>query len=556
MLAIEVELLTGRYAATSHDDRDRAEWPPHPARFFSALVAALHDHDPVDADEREALLWLERQPPPALDVDLSVTETIGRRDVVDAFVPVNDISLVGDIEAPLRAARSQVESLSMATERAAGADELKKARKALDAEEKRFATQLRALHHIDLEPSLKDIASAVALMPDRRTRQVRTFPVVVPARNTFAFIWQEDPPVPLRSRLDQLCARVTRLGHSSSLVRCTLITRSVEPTLSPALDGDHVMRVVSSGQLERLEVSFRRHRGVESRVLPARPQPYGRPQHHLDSAPMARSVFSSDWIIFERVAGARPLSSRGADLARALRGALLEQHGSETLPDALAGHAADGRPTSVPHIAFVALPFVGHEHSDASIQGCAILLPRELESNAREMLLRLVARWEISRALTDGVMVLAGGSLPAVHVRRVDVPGKSSLRPTTWCRPSRRFVTVTPIALDRHPGNLRSNLERTAHRASVEAQRIIADACERIVRLRPTAIEISETPMLQGTQPAHAFLPWPARAGRPARVRVHAKIEFSELVRGPVLLGAGRYFGLGLCLPLAEDDAR
>ena len=60
MLTIEVELLAGRYAATEHNDRSRAEWPPHPARFFSALVAALHDRDPADPAEREALLWLEQ----------------------------------------------------------------------------------------------------------------------------------------------------------------------------------------------------------------------------------------------------------------------------------------------------------------------------------------------------------------------------------------------------------------------------------------------------------------------------------------------------------------
>ncbi len=40
MLAIEVRLLTGRYAATAFDDRRRAEWPPHPTRLYSALAAA------------------------------------------------------------------------------------------------------------------------------------------------------------------------------------------------------------------------------------------------------------------------------------------------------------------------------------------------------------------------------------------------------------------------------------------------------------------------------------------------------------------------------------
>jgi CRISPR-associated protein Csb2 len=512
----------------------------------------------VDAVEREALLWIERQAPPALEVDLSVDQEVGRRDVLDSFVPVNDISLIGDIdEEPLREARTQLELLATATSDPKAAKQLKKAQQAVATEEKKLADQLAKWQRIDGDPSSKDIAIASALMPDhRRIRQVRTFPVVVPACSTFVFVWQDDPPAALRSALDRLCERVTRLGHSSSLVRCVVVARAVHPTLIPAADGDEVLRVISPGQLERLEAAYARHRGMESRVLPARPQRYRRARARVGEVPVTQSSFSDDWIIFERVDGARPLSSRGTDLARALRAALLEQHGSETLPATLAGHGPDGRATDRAHVAFVALPFVGHEHADGSIQGCAILLPRELAPEEREMLLRLVAKWERNRALPDGAMVLAGGSLPPVHVRRVDVPGKASLRPASWCRPARRFVTATPIALDRNPGNLRSNLQQTAHRAAIEAQRTIADACERIRLPQPVSVEISETPMLSGAQPVRAFLPWPGQPGRPPRVRVHAEIEFPCSVQGPVLIGAGRYFGLGLCLPMPERDPR
>src|SRR3989304_2852312 len=104
MLSIEVELLGGRYAATEHNDRSRAEWPPHPARLFSALVAALHDREPVGHPAGEALLWLEQQDAPQLDVDLDVDEGIGRREVRAVFVPVNDVTLVGDPENELRVA--------------------------------------------------------------------------------------------------------------------------------------------------------------------------------------------------------------------------------------------------------------------------------------------------------------------------------------------------------------------------------------------------------------------------------------------------------------------
>jgi CRISPR-associated protein Csb2 len=67
MLAVAVDLLSGRYAATAYNDRDRGEWPPHPSRFFSALVATWAEGEPTSGDgdaELQALRWLEGQPAP------------------------------------------------------------------------------------------------------------------------------------------------------------------------------------------------------------------------------------------------------------------------------------------------------------------------------------------------------------------------------------------------------------------------------------------------------------------------------------------------------------
>jgi CRISPR-associated protein Csb2 len=557
MLTIEVELLGGRYAATAHNDRNRAEWPPHPARFFSALVAALHDNDPVDGNEREALLWLEQQAPPSLDVDLDVNEVTGRRRVLDVYVPVNDVSLVGDAEKPLREARAVAVSLAGVPTTPEIDKELKRAKKAVEKEEKKLAALLAEQHAVEDEPSATDLATAAALLPDRRTRQVRTFPVVLPTRSCFAFRWAEDVPATLRTALDALCERVTRLGHSSSLVRCAIVQHPVTPTLVPDDDGEEVLRTVGQGQLHRLEAEFTWHQGVEPRVLPAIPKRYGPPPAEGEVIAPARSIFSNNWIVFERVGGARPMSSRGTDLSRALRDALLEQQGSRTLPVSLSGHRQDGGPADDTHVAFVALPFVGHEHADGSVQGCAIVMPRGLAASDRETLLRLVAAWEKGRAIDgDTTVELAGGTLPPVRLTRVELPAKVSLRPGTWCRSARRFVTATPVALDRNPGNLRSNQEGTAHRASIEAQRSIADACERIGLPRPISVEVSLAPLLPGAQPVRSFLPWPGQPGRTPRVRVHADISFAAPVRGPVLLGAGRFFGLGLCMPMTEDAGR
>lgn len=587
MLAIEVELLAGRYAATAHIDRGCAEWPPHPARFFSALVAALHDLDVVDPAERAALLWLERQSAPSLCVDPE--SKVRRREVREVYVPVNDVTLgldteIRSAEEAARLARVTLGSAAQHVEEAKKrlqtienelsgqrmkvADKnqalkvpketlaalkkaLTEAKKQRDNAEKWLSASVAAPSVIDSSPSDKALAMAVALMPERRTRQVRTFPVVIPETPTFAFIWPDADPSPHRSALERLCTRVTRLGHSSSLVRCNIIDREVTPTLVPGEDGEKVLRVVGPGQLDRLDQAFTYHQGFLNRVLPARPQRYRSPSQVRSVTPPAQSVFSVDWVVFERVGGARPLASRSSDLARALRGALLEQHGEKALPAALSGHADDG-PAEQPHVAFVPLPFVGREFADGSLQGCALVLPCELAPADRTLLLQLVAKWEEQRADERGNLTLAGGTLPPVSVRRMLVSAKWSLSPGLWCSPATRFITATPIALDRNPGNLRSNQERTAHKAALEAQRSISEACLRIAGVQPISVEVSLAPLLPGGQHVREFLPWPGRPGRTPRVRVHADIRFSERVRGPLLLGAGRYFGLGLCMPVGD----
>lgn len=553
MLVVEVELLTGRYAATAHDDRRRAEWPPHPARFFSALVAALYDRDPADQIERSALLWLERQPAPGLDVDLDVDGDVGRRQVHDVFVPVNDLSIAGNawpLVDALRAAEAALARVEQTADPKQRGRETTFARKQVESARKRLSDFMGRVLTRSREPSKSDLKVAAALMPDRRTRRMRTFPVVVPSRPTFSFAWGTDPSPEIRAALESLCGRVTRLGHSSSLVRCAVVD-SCAPNLVPAHDGEWVLRVVSEGQLARLDADFGRDQGVESRVLPAQPQRYGRPATSVArSAP--RSVFAEDWILYERRGGARPLSSRGTDVARALRAALIEANGSdEALPAMLSGHGQNGQPSERPHVAFVACPWVGHPNADGSIQGCAILLPRGIAETDRRRLLRLVAEWE-KRTAREGMLELAGEGLPPVRLARVQTSERWALSPSRWCRASSRFVTATPIALNRHPGNLRSNAAGTAHRASLEAQRTIADACEHIGLPRPVSVEIGLAPMLAGAQPVHAFRPWPDRPGRFARARVHAEICFDRPVRGPVVLGAGRYFGLGLCLPVND----
>jgi CRISPR-associated protein Csb2 len=84
MLALEIEYLSGLVYAADFRSRDRPEWPPHPARLFSALVAASYQSDLEEAG-LEVLRWLEEQKPPSIACGHA-----SKRTVLIIFVPVND----------------------------------------------------------------------------------------------------------------------------------------------------------------------------------------------------------------------------------------------------------------------------------------------------------------------------------------------------------------------------------------------------------------------------------------------------------------------------------
>ncbi|WP_066336482.1 type I-G CRISPR-associated protein Csb2 [Azohydromonas lata] len=87
MLQLQIGFPGGRYCAADHADPRRPEWPPHPSRVFSALVAAAYAGGCNPSSEQRAVLRkLEASPPPALcfpQADL--------REAPDIYVPVNDV---------------------------------------------------------------------------------------------------------------------------------------------------------------------------------------------------------------------------------------------------------------------------------------------------------------------------------------------------------------------------------------------------------------------------------------------------------------------------------
>ena len=334
---IEVNFLTGRYVATSHNERRRWEWPPHPARLFSGLVAAWAEGE-QDPAEREALEWLESQDPPAISASAATPRT-----AVSHFVPVNDASIVS---------RSWHERRATGVSELAG--RLHAEHTASGGEATRRVTQLERklakARDVDAQvrqPGNTNASSAVEMLPDQRNKQERFYPSVTPDDARVVYSWRVAPSGNLGKVIDQLLQRVTRLGHSSSLVSCRVIEEPPDATHEIGDTGES-MRAVRRGQLRELERQFERHRGFRPRSLPHTDVRY----RAVDETAQAKGLHEPDtageWIVFEFEHGSRAVpATRAVELATAMRAAILH-YAPEPIPEELSGHQPQGAPTPAP----------------------------------------------------------------------------------------------------------------------------------------------------------------------------------------------------------------
>jgi CRISPR-associated protein Csb2 len=140
-----------------------------------------------------------------------------------------------------------------------------------------------------------------------------------------------------------------------------------------------------------------------------------------------------------------------------------------------------------------------------------------------------------------------------VHLRRVrEPPVRQTLTLGRWTEPARRWYTATAVALGRNPGDLYARDPDRAAEAVEAAERTIAADCVNLRLPEPVAVWIHRRSLLNGAPAVNRFMPFPEQGNGPRRVCVHAEILFDRRIRGPVILGAGRYFGLGLCAPVKE----
>lgn len=341
-----------------------------------------------------------------------------------------------------------------------------------------------------------------------RHRGERQFPAAVVGDEPVWFRFDLEPTPPV---LRELAEAIAFVGSSRSPVCCDVVD---EPPpldgieLAPANGGARTLRIARPGFTDEM---------VERRfeyppVVFGAMQAYARKEPEAPAP--ARGPFAE--LLVARFVDAFPLTLHHAALVTdALRQAVLAQAG-EGAPAVLHGHGCN------PHTAFLALPDVGHEHATGALRGVAIALPGVIESADRDAAVaafRAIRSLRVDRRLAP-VRLEPGGEL-------------RSLAPNRWIGPARLWRSVTPIVVDRHPKRSSGGVEGALRVAVANA-----------LLPEPIRIEASTVPYMPGPPVARGF-----RGEIPRGMRVHVELEFAEPVRGPLLVGRGRYLGIGLLAP-------
>jgi len=489
MLAIRCQFLQGTYQASPPGQLPESEWPPHPGRLHAALVASgwAWGGDSFPNAAADALAWLEGQPAPAI---LAPPGSGAVRRSPTTYVPRN---LTPKETVALRG-------------------------------------HLRRGDHAAFQRGLGRVA--------------RTFPTRIVGDEPVWFVWPDSEPSPARARaLERLAGELQYLGSSRSPVLgkvfvgsggaapwATEVGReSQTQTFVPAQrdNGQQDLRVAYSGLTETLVSN--RETGSRAPLGPS--VAYLRRSDAVDPAPVgeARSSGAFAAMTIKKRTGFGLTVSHTTTLTEAFRAACLAVAGDEA-PAALHGHGDH------PHAAYLALPNVGGRHSDGVVLGLGVAIPNNASKATREAIRAAVAG--VDRLIVErGALKWGLDDVEPENAAR-------TLQAQRWIGPARRWSTVTPVILDRHPKPSRGFSLEDALRLSFKNALLPEPSDEEI--------EVSSTPMLSGAVA-------PASHIRPTRLRgpaLHVTVTFPSEVVGPVLVGRGRYLGLGLFAPIASPQRK
>lgn len=109
--------------------------------------------------------------------------------------------------------------------------------------------------------------------------------------------------------------------------------------------------------------------------------------------------------------------------------------------------------------------------------------------------------------------------------------------------PSRYWCSVTSMVLHHYPKKRAGDIERIITAAFVSAG-----------FPEPAEIVVRSVAMVPGADHAMAIPPFTEGGEKLCRYQTHVRARFESMVRGPMLVGRGRFRGYGLFRPEAETE--
>ena len=496
-LLVTVRFYEGRYHGAD-------DWPPAPARLFQALLAGAARGATVPSAVEEALDWLETLPPPAIAAPRGIP---GQG--YTAFVPNND----------------------------------------LDAELSKRET-----------PRLDDAVAAI-----RVGKHIR--PILFDGDIPLLYHWSIDDADDRAVTLCKASAGLYRLGRGVDMAWAEAAVIDAEaaeerlfhhggivyrPTDGESSGLDLLcpcpgLRRTLARRFEAMRHRFRRggsnRRPLRIFAQPPRPL-LAKVAYDAPAQPLSFELRESD---VQADFAPWPLS-KASELVQNVRdqaaGKLCKAAPSlaKDVERYLIGRGATGADKAV-RIHIVPLPSVGHEHATMAIRRIVVYVPPSCPLKAEDLAWVLA---QVAWTDEDGVIVRELQSADDMRMARY-FEGRG-----------RCWQSVTPLALPmawrrrinpaRRAEEAKSGAERAAEeaRAAAAVRQALRHAG---IRIPAVNMRVQREPFHRRGQRAEAFAPG---TRFPKEALWHASLTFATPLAGPLLLGDGRYLGLGLMLPEEE----
>lgn len=495
-LAIQVRLHDGRYHGAG-------DWPPAPARLYQALIAGVGLSGPIPESAASAFQWLESLPAPEIIVPHHRTTT-----GYTNWVPNNDLDsqkgdpkLIGNIR-------------TGKTIRSCHFDE---------------SQPLHYLWPLSDTGEARSKAAEIVEIADR----LYQFGRGVDMAWAVGEILDESEVVDLKGR-DGFSKFIPDSGSQGTTLKTPVIGsyqsldtryKAGGKRFTYTRSGRKVLTTFSQTPKPRFRlVSYNSSKTVhlfELRRDDADNSPHSAPLESI--ANLTSTIRDTAW---EKLNNAMP--EIVADLDRCLLG---------KNPDSSHSGTSRGR------ISILPLPSIGHQHADMLIRRVAVSISPNSPIPSVDL------RWAFSN------LKLTHGDAPVILM-----PASESAMFGHYQCEAKVWRTITPMALPETAGRRRIAPERKcqeAKGADEKAQEESKAVATVIQALRhagyretgATVTRIQRVPFQSHGRRVEDFSP----GTRFAKERLwHVEIQFTEPIGGPLILGDGRFSGLGLFAPVND----